>query len=55
MSSGGLGYAPTPETGVAYKIGDVVTYQGREYRCRQVHTSIATWTPAAVLSLWLPL
>lgn len=41
--------------GVAYKVGDVVTYQGREYSCRQAHTSIATWTPSAVLSLWLPL
>jgi len=37
--------------GVSYKVGDVVTYQGREYRCLQAHTSIATWTPL-VQSLW---
>ena len=41
--------------GVAYEVGDEVTYQGVTYRCRQAHTSIATWTPPAVLSLWLPL
>lgn len=41
--------------GVAYKVGDVVTYQGREYQCRQAHTSQAGWTPPAVLALWLPL
>ena len=41
--------------GVAYKVGDEVTYQGKLYRCRQAHTSISTWTPPAVLSLWLPL
>jgi chitodextrinase len=38
--------------GVAYSVGDVVTYQGRAYQCRQAHTSISTWTPAAVQSLW---
>jgi hypothetical protein len=41
--------------GVAYKIGDEVTYGGKLYRCRQAHTSISTWTPPAVLALWLPL
>jgi hypothetical protein len=35
--------------------GDVVMYQGNEYRCLQSHTSIATWTPAAVPALWLKL
>jgi len=41
--------------GVAYKVSDVVTYNGVTYKCRQAHTSIATWTPPAVLALWLPL
>lgn len=41
--------------GVAYAVGDVVTYGGAEYECRQAHTSISTWTPAAVEALWLPL
>ena len=48
---------PTAEwaVGVAYKVGDEVMYQGALYRCRQAHTSIATWTPPAVLALWLPI
>lgn len=41
--------------GVAYAIGDIVTYNGAEYECRQSHTSQAEWTPPAVLALWLPL
>jgi len=48
---------PTTDTwamGVAYKVGDVVTYEGREYQCRQAHTSIASWSPPAVPALWLP-
>lgn len=48
---------PTSEwkAGVAYQIGDRVTYQGATYECRQAHTSISTWTPAAVPALWLRL
>lgn len=46
--------------GVAYKgdntegagNGDIVTYQGAEYRCLQSHTSQAGWTPSAVPALW---
>lgn len=40
--------------GVAYAVGDMVTYEGVTYTCRQAHTSIASWTPPAVLALWLP-
>jgi len=40
-------------TGVAYKLNDEVTYGGARYRCRQAHTSIATWTPPATPALWL--
>lgn len=40
---------------VAYKVGDIVTYQGIEYRCLQAHTSISVWTPPAVPALWLRL
>ena len=39
--------------GVAYKVGDIVTYLGKRYSCRQAHTSISTWTPTAAASLWL--
>ena len=38
--------------GVAYIVGDVVTYEGSTYTCLQAHTSQAGWTPAAVPSLW---
>jgi hypothetical protein len=39
----------------AYKIGDVVTYNGVTYECRQAHTSLPGWEPPNVLALWLPL
>ena len=38
----------------AYAVGDVVSYEGQEYRCIQAHTSQAGWTPAAVPALWTP-
>jgi hypothetical protein len=39
--------ATTPEwvVGMAYKVGDTVTYQGGTYACLQAHTSIQTWCP----------
>jgi chitinase len=39
----------------AYTIGQVVTYQGKSYKCRQSHTSLPGWEPPNVLALWLPL
>ncbi|ROS23665.1 glycosyl hydrolase family 18 protein [Cellulomonas sp. PhB150] len=52
--------ATTPATGTwvanrAYGVGDVVTYAGKQYRCRQAHTSLTGWEPPNVLALWLPL
>jgi len=41
--------------GVAYKVGDEVTYAGLLYRCIQTHTSISTWYPSIVPALWLPI
>ena len=42
-------------TGTAYKIGDEVTFQGKRFRCRQSHTSLAGWEPSIfTLALWLP-
>jgi hypothetical protein len=38
---------------VAYKIGDLVTYGGLTYSCRQAHTSQAGWQPPNVAALWL--
>jgi chitinase len=47
---------PEPEgewkTGVNYKPGDVVSYQGKEYLCLQGHPSMAHWSPSAAASLW---
>jgi len=45
----------TPEwsgAGVAYKVNDLVTYNGSTYRCLQAHNSQPGWTPVAVPALW---
>lgn len=42
------------ETGIDYKADDTVIYEGKKYRCRQAHPSMAHWSPAEVHSLWLP-
>ncbi|QJC53972.1 chitin-binding protein [Paenibacillus albicereus] len=39
--------------GIAYKVGDLVTYGGKTYSCRQPHTSLAGWEPATTPALWL--
>jgi chitinase len=47
----GTAWAPyTP-----YVVGQIVTYQGKRYSCRQAHTSLPGWEPATTLALWLPL
>lgn len=38
--------------GTAYKNGDIISYNGKKYICRQGHTSVAGWTPDAVPALW---
>ena len=35
--------------------GQVVTYAGRSYQCRQAHTSLVGWEPPNVPALWLAL
>ncbi|MGY0502151.1 carbohydrate-binding protein [Nocardia sp. FBN12] len=36
-----------------YKVGDVVTYEGAKYQCRQAHTAYApNWTPPNTPALW---
>jgi hypothetical protein len=41
---------------VAYATGDIVTYNGGRFQCRQGHTSLPSWEPAIyTLALWLPL
>jgi chitinase len=39
----------------AYTVGQIVTYNGLRYQCRQSHTSLPGWEPPNVLALWLPL
>lgn len=41
--------------GTAYKVGQIVTYNGKRYQCRQAHTAIVGWEPPNVLALWLPI
>ncbi|WP_236028967.1 beta-1,3-glucanase family protein [Paractinoplanes lichenicola] len=38
-----------------YAVGQIVTYNGARYQCRQAHTSLPGWEPPNVLALWLPL
>nr|CAP62389.1 hypothetical protein [Archangium disciforme] len=38
---------------VAYTAGDIASYAGRSYDCRQSHTSLPGWEPPNVLALWL--
>jgi hypothetical protein len=41
------------KVGVAYKVNDIVTYQGKTYKWLQAHTSISTWHPVATINvLW---
>ncbi|MFB7512824.1 discoidin domain-containing protein [Streptomyces sp. NPDC056144] len=48
--------SPTPsgswQTGVAYVVGDQVTYDGAGYHCLQNHTSQAGWEPSTTPALW---
>jgi beta-glucanase (GH16 family) len=50
----------TPPSGTAwaafttYAIGQVVTYNGASYRCRQAHQSLPGWEPPNALALWTP-
>lgn len=46
------GESDTWAAGVAYSVGDEVTYNGNDYRCLQAHTSQAGWNPEAAPALW---
>jgi len=39
---------------VPYVKGDIVSYNGNNYECRQPHTSLPGWEPTNVPALWLP-
>jgi DNA-binding protein YbaB len=54
---GGVAPPPPPPTttwqvGVLYHVGDEVTHNGLQYRCRQTHTSQSDWAPPMVYALW---
>jgi len=53
--TGGTGHYPAWAPGVAYHIGDRVSYAGRDYQCQQAHTSIVTWEPPNTPALWIAL
>src|SRR5579872_1704524 len=46
------GVAAWSANSVAYSAGQLVTYNGSEYKCLQSHTSQAGWDPADVPALW---
>ena len=45
--------APAWQNNTAYKVGDLVTFNGQQYKCQIAHTSQADWTPDVARSLWL--
>lgn len=49
-----IGSTQTPAwtAGTAYKVGDLVTYSGKTYKCIQAHTALSVWTPDVVPALW---
>ncbi|MEO9386715.1 lytic polysaccharide monooxygenase [Chromobacterium phragmitis] len=60
IKKGDGGITPPPgdewREGLAYAVGQVVSYQGRRYRCLQAHTAWAGagWTPSTQPALWAP-
>ncbi|MFG2052583.1 lytic polysaccharide monooxygenase [Micromonospora sp. NPDC048930] len=39
--------------GTSYQVGDLVTYNGVTYQCRQAHTALPGWEPPNTPALWL--
>ena len=46
------GGTPTWQPGVAYVVGNLVTYNGSTYRCINSHTSQVGWEPPNTPTLW---
>lgn len=44
--------SPWDGEGHPYVVGDLVSYQGKTYKCLQAHTSQPTWDPVSVPALW---
>ena len=47
------GTYPAWEANKAYAAGNRVSHGGRNYECRQAHTSLPGWEPPNVAALWL--
>jgi chitinase len=52
-SSPPSGSYPAWAPNVAYAVGAKVSYGGKNYQCRQAHTSLVGWEPPNVPALWL--
>lgn len=50
IDNGGNYQTWAPNT--AYKVGDMVSYGGKNYKCIQPHTSLTGWEPSNVPALW---
>ena len=46
------GTYPAWASGMAYKLGDLVSYQGKVYECTYAHTSHGGWLPDGTPTLW---
>ncbi|MDF2801684.1 MAG: glycoside hydrolase family 18 [Anaerocolumna sp.] len=51
VTSGYPAWAPN----TSYSVGNIVSYGGTNYQCRQSHTSLVGWEPSNVPALWLAL
>ena len=49
---GGGGGGGTWQANHAYHVGDVVSFNGHNYKCLQAHTSQVGWEPPNVPALW---
>ncbi len=43
---------PAWQAGTAYKVNDIVSYSGNNYKCIQAHTALTGWEPPVVPALW---
>src|SRR5258706_14545089 len=54
LSAGQCAAAKPWAPNVAYKVGDVVSFEGAVFVVRQAHTSLSVWPPPIVPALFLP-
>ncbi len=52
ISSGNPGEVSPWAPNASYKVGDIVSYNGKYYQCIQAHTSLVGWEPSNVPALW---